>query len=250
MSTVTRAASAEWLKLRSIRSTWWFAGGALLLMVLVAGLEADSLARDLRAQGAEPDSVEAGSTAVTAAAWGRFVLGSFGMLAMTSEYATRSIVVTLACTPLRARLMVAKAAVVGAAVLAAGVLIAALAVAVSAPLLGEYADVDLDQVAGQILAIGAQLALIAVLALGIGALIRRSAGTLTVLFVLLLVLPQVLQQLADVLDAEFLATVAEYTPSPAGDQFMAGELGFGLVLAAWGAGAVAAAVWALRTRDA
>ncbi len=52
------------------------------------------------------------------------------------------------------------------------------------------------------------------------------------------------------LDAGFLATAADYTPAPAGDQFMAGELGFGLVLAAWGAAAVAAAVWALRTRDA
>ena len=244
------AAAAEWLKLRSIRSTWWFAGGALLLMLLVSALEADSVARDLQAVGAEPGSVDGASTAVTAAAWVRLVLGSFGMLAMTSEYATRSIVVTLACTPSRTRLMLAKAAVVGVAVLAAGVLMTALGVAASAPLLGEYADFDPGQVAGQVLAVGAQLALIAVLALGIGTLIRRSAGTLALLFVLLLVLPPVLQELADVLDVGFLATAADYTPAPAGDQFMAGELSFGLVLAAWGAAAVAAAVWTLRTRDA
>jgi ABC-2 type transport system permease protein len=250
MNAVSCAAAAEWLKLRSVRSTWWLAGGALLLMLLVAALEADGMASDLEAQGAEPGSVEAASTAVTASAWVRLVLGALGMLAMTSEYATRSIVVTLACTPSRGRLLLAKTAVVGAAVLAAGVLIAALGVAVTAPLLGEYGDFDPGQVGGQVLAIGAQLALIAVLALGIGALIRRSAGTLTVLFVLLLVLPQVLQQLAGVLDAGFLATAADYTPAPAGDRFMAGEPGFGLVLAAWGAATVAAAVWALRTRDA
>ena len=210
-----RAAAAEWLKLRSVRSTWWFAGGALLLMLLVAGLEADSLARDLRAGGGEPGSVEATSTAVTAAAWVRVVLGSLGMLVMTSEYATRSIVVTLACVPSRSRLLLAKTAVVGGAVLAAGVLIAALAVAVSAPVLGEYADFDPAQAVGRVLAIGVQLALIAVLALGLGVLIRRSAGTLTVLFVLLLVLPEVLQALADVLDADVFATLADYTPGPA-----------------------------------
>jgi hypothetical protein len=68
--------------------------------------------------------------------------------------------------------------------------------------------------------------------------------------VLLLVLPQVLQELADVLGAGFLATAASYTPAPAGDRLMDGSLGFGLVLAGWAAGAVAAAVWALRTRDA
>lgn len=243
-------AAAEWLKLRSVRSTWWFAGGALLLMLMVAGLEADSVAKDLRAEGAEPGSVEGTSTAVTASVWVRMVLGSFGMLAMTSEYATRSIVVALACTPSRTRLLLAKAAVVGAAVFATGVLIAALAVAASAPLLGEYGDFEPGLLAGRVLAIGAQLALIAVLALGIGALIRRSAGTVTVLFVLLLVVPEVLQALAELLDAGLLATAADYTPAPAGDRLMAGELGFGLVLAAWGAGAVAAAVWALRTRDA
>jgi ABC-2 type transport system permease protein len=247
---VSRTAAAEWLKLRSLRSTWWFAGGALLLMVMVAALEADSTVGDLRAQGGGPGSVEGASTAVTATAWVRFVLGSFGMLAMTSEYATRSIVVTLACTPSRTRLLLAKAAVVGAAVLAAGVLFAALGVAAGAPLLGEYGEFDSGRVAGQVLAIGAHLALIAVLALGIGAVIRRSAGTITVLFVLLLVVPEGLQELSEMLDVGILSTAADHTPAPAGDRFMAGEVGFGLVLAAWSAGAIAAAVWALRTRDA
>lgn len=88
------------------------------------------------------------------------------------------------------------------------------------------------------------------LALGIGALIRRSAGTITALFVLLLVMPEGLQELSELLDAGFLSTVADHTPAPAGDRFMAGEPGFGLVLAAWAAGAVAAAMWALRARDA
>jgi ABC-2 type transport system permease protein len=250
VTAVSRAVAAEWLKLRSVRSTWWFAGGALLLMLLVAALDADSMARDLQAQGGEPRSVEATSSAVSATAWVRFVLGSFGMLAMTSEYATRSIMVTLACTPSRTRLLLSKAAVVGAAVLVAGVLIAALGVAASAPLLGEYGDFDHRQVAGQVLAIGAHLALIAVLALGIGALIRRSAGTITLLFVLLLVLPEGVQELSEILDAGFLATVADHTPAPAGDRFMTGEPAFGLVLAAWGAAAVAAATWALRMRDA
>jgi ABC-2 type transport system permease protein len=250
VNALARAAAAEWLKVRSLRSSWWFAGGALLMMLVVAALEADSAARDLKAQGGEPGSVEAASTAVTAVAWVHLVLGSFGMLAMTSEYATRSIVVTLACTPSRTRLLLAKAAVAGAAVFAAGLLIAALGVAASAPLLGDYGDFAPGQIAARILAMGAHLALIAVLALGLGTLIRRSAGTLTVLFVLLLVGPQALQELAEVLDAGFLVTAADHTPAPAGDRFMAGEPAFGLVLAAWATGAVVAGVWALRTRDA
>jgi ABC-2 type transport system permease protein len=247
---LARAAAAEWLKLRSVRSTWWFAGGAVLLMLLVAVSEAESTARALQADGAGPASVAATSTAISAAGWVRFVLGSLGMVVITSEYATRSIVVTLACTPSRTTLLLAKAAVVGAAVLAAGVVLAALGVAASAPFLGQYGDFDAGPVAAEIGAMGAHLALVAVLALGLGALIRRSAGTLTVLFVLLLVLPTMLEAFATALKAEFLATAAGYTPGPAGDRFMAGEPGFGLVLAAWAAAAVAAGLLAVRARDA
>jgi ABC-2 type transport system permease protein len=125
-----------------------------------------------------------------------------------------------------------------------------LGVAAGAPLLGEYGDFGPAQVAGRILAIGAHLALVAVLAVGVGTLIRRSAGTLTVLFLLLLVLPQVLPELADVLGVDFLATLTDYTPGPAGDRLMKGEPAFGLVLGAWVVAAGAAAVRALRTRDA
>lgn len=237
---------AEWLKLRSVRSTWWFAGGALVTMTVVASLEAD----DLRARGGGPGSVEAASSAMTAVGWLHFILGSLGLLAITSEYATRSIMVTLACTPSRTRLLLAKTAVVGAAVFVAGVLIAALAVAGSTLVLGEYARFDIGRVAGQILGMGVDLALIAVLALGLGTLIRRSAGTLAVLFVLLMVLPSVLTQFAQSLQAPSLVTITQYLPAAAGDRLIAGEPAFGLVLAAWAAGAVAAGVWALRARDA
>lgn len=250
MTALTRTAAAEWLKLRSVRSTWWFAAGALVTMLLVTALNADSTAGELRAEGALPGSVEAASVAVTAMSWVHYILGALGMLTMTGEYATRAITVSLACTPARSRLLLAKAAVVGVAVLAAGVVLAALGVAVSTPLLREYGHFDAGQVAARILAMGVHLALIAVLALGLGTLIRRSAGTITVLFVLLALLPNLLQGLAEPLNAQFLGTVATHTPAFAGERFMTGEPAFGLVLAAWAAAAVAAGIWALRTRDA
>ncbi|MCO1658532.1 hypothetical protein [Pseudonocardia humida] len=250
MTALTRAAAAEWLKLRTLRSTWWFLGGALALMLLVAMLDASDTAAALRAQGGAAGSVDAAAPAMSALPWARVVLGALGLLVMTSEFATRSIMVTLACTPSRTRLLLAKACVVVAAVFAAGVVLAALTVAASAPLLGEYVDLDAGVLGGQLLTMGAHLALVAALALGLGALVRRSAGALTVLFVLLLVLPLVLQEAADPLGAEFLVTAADFTPGPAADRFMAGESVFGLVLAGWAVVAVAAGAWALRARDA
>ncbi|WP_283135925.1 hypothetical protein [Rhizohabitans arisaemae] len=247
MNALARAASAEWMKLRSVRSTWWFAGGALLTMLLVAVLEADDTARFLLKEGRPVEPV---SSVLDAMEWVQLILGSFGMLAVTAEYATRSIVVTLACTPSRTRLLLAKTAVVGAAVFAAGGLIAVLGTVAGAPQLQRYWEFDTAQVTGRILSMAAHLALIAVLALGLGTLIRRSAGTLSVLFVVVFVLPIALQGIATSLNAEFLNTVAGFMPGPAGKRFMAGEPAFGLVLTAWAATAVAAGVWVMRKRDA
>lgn len=247
MNALTRTAAAEWLKLRSIRSTWWFAGGALLTMLLVAVLEAQDTADFLRSQG---KPVEPVSSVLEGVEWVQLILGSFGLLAVTSEYATRGIVVTLACTPSRTRLLLAKTAVVGVAVFVTGGLVAALGTAAGAPLLQKYWEFDAGQTAGRILVIATYTALIAILALGLGTLIRRSAGTITVLFALLYVLPIGLQGIADSLGAEFLTTVASFTPGPVGKRFMAGESASGLVLAAWAAAAVAAGVWVMRERDA
>ncbi|PZG14107.1 ABC transporter permease [Nonomuraea aridisoli] len=250
MNALPRAAAAEWLKLRSVRSTWWCAGGAVTTMMLVAALEADSTGRYLRQQDAGPGSAEAVTTTVAGAEWVLYIFAALGMLAVTGEYATRTIVVTLACTPSRSRLLLAKAAVVGAASFAAGLLVAALGVAVSAPMLHDLWDFETGRVAGRILAIAARLALVALLALGLGTLIRRSAGTITVVFGLVMVLPLLLQGLAAWSGAAFLTAVAGYTPGPAGQRLVAGDPVAGLVLAAWAAAALAAATWALRARDA
>ncbi|GII96479.1 hypothetical protein [Sinosporangium siamense] len=247
MNALGRAARAEWQKLRSIRSTWWFGGGALLTMVLVAVMEAEDTASFLAREGRPVEPV---SSVLEGVEWVQLIFGSFGMLAMTSEYATRSIVVTLACTPSRVRLLLAKTAVVGAAVFAAGGLVAALGTAASVPQLHSYGEFDAVQVAGRILVIAAYLALIAVLAVGLGTLIRRSAGTITLLFALVYILPFGLEGLARTLSAEFLTTVARYTPGPAGERFMAGEWAFGLVLGGWAVTAVSAGMWVMRKRDA
>ncbi len=246
MNALLPVAAAEWLKLRSIRSTWWFLGGSLAVMLLVASLEA----QDLRAEAAAPASVEEAAAVLPAVVWAHFVLGAFGMLAITGEYATRGIVVTLTCTPSRTRLLLAKTAVVGGVVFAVGVVISVLGMAAGVLVLGDHADVDAARGAGRVFAIGAHLALIAVLALGLGTLIRRSAGTLTVLFVLMMIVPILLQAVAERLGVPSLDTLGNYLPGTAGERFIAGEPAYGLVLAAWAAAAIAAGARALRARDA
>ena len=158
------AVLAEWHKLRSVRSTWWFLIGAGVLTLVVAGLAAN----DMRVSAVGP--IEVTAPAVETVAWTRFVLGSLAMLVITSEYATRTIVVTPACTPSRIRLVAAKTAPAFVAVTVAGVALGSLGTAVSVPVLGPSASPG--PLVARLLAIGVTLGLTALLALGLGILIR------------------------------------------------------------------------------
>ncbi|WP_419996793.1 hypothetical protein [Streptomyces boninensis] len=245
------AAAAEWLKLRTVRSTWWFAAGAVALMLAVAPGTALTVGNNMEAAGDPLHSVEVGPLAATAVLYAvHFVFGALGLLSMTAEFGSRSIGVALACVPSRARLLGAKAAVVGAAVFAAGVPVAALGTALSVPVLGDYAaPYGMGEAVAQVLAMAAHLALVAVLAVGIGTLVRSTAGALTVLFALLMVLPAVLQTLADLVGS-WVMEVAALTPTVAGERFIGGEWAYGLVLVAWAGAGVALGVRSLERRDA
>jgi len=241
VATTTSTAGAEWIKLRSLRSTWWFVGGSVAVMLLVAMLGADD---------GDPSTVLAVPVAMAGLVnFAQYALGAFAMLVVTGEFATRSITVTFACTPSRTRVMLAKSLVACGTVLLVGTGIAALGVGVAAARFGELGALDGTHML-DVLAMGLYLTLIAGLALGIGTVVRRTAGGLAILILLLLVVPEILRLLSARFAAPVLETIAQYTPAPAGARLMAGEWEYGLVLAAWTTAAITAGVWALRTRDA
>jgi ABC-2 type transport system permease protein len=239
-ATVASTAAAEWIKLRSLRSTWWFVGGSAAIMALVAMLEPDD---------GDPSTVLAVPVATAALSnfW-QYTLAAFAMLVITGEFATRSITVTFACTPSRTRVMLAKALVVGATVLLVGTGVAVLGVGVAAVRFGELGALDSTHLT-DIAAMGVYVSLLGVLALGIGTLVRRTAGGLAILVLLLLVVPEVLRLVSERLGAPVIDTIADYTPAPAGWRLMSGDWEYGLVLAAWAATTIAAGVWVLRSRD-
>jgi ABC-2 type transport system permease protein len=237
-STVSTA-SAEWLKLRSVRSTWWFLSGSSLIMLLLAVAETND---------GDPMTSQGVGIAMNGIAYFvQFILAGMAVLAITSEFATRSIVTTFACTPVRARVMLAKAVIIGAVVGLSGVLLTLLVVVVAAIRFDETLSPSLVE---NVLAAGGYLATIAVLSLGVGALVRRTAGGLAIIVALLMLVPEVLGLLAARFGASVLDTVADYTPAPAGYRFMAGEADAGIILAAWIVAGLVVGCWALRARDA
>ena len=104
-------ARMEWIKLRTLRSTWWtlvLAAAGAIAMAIAIGLNTKNAAGDLT------------NNALAGVVPGLLLTGVLGVLVMTGEYSSGTIRATLAATPRRPLLLAAKAAVFGAVALAVG----------------------------------------------------------------------------------------------------------------------------------
>mgnify|MGYP001051150038 CR=1 FL=1 len=255
----------EWIKLLSLRSIRWSVlvmlllswGGAALMSSAMAGTEfatAESMPQ-LLAQ-----SATFGSNITV------LIMGVLGVLAVTSEYASGLILSSLAAVPSRTPLLIAKAlvvatigVVVGGLSTFGGGLIAALIFGDGA--LGVFVE---PAVLASMLGTTVYLALAALLALGIGALLRSTAGAISVVVALLFVSTLVLQILS-LTGWTWVPEVAQWMPADLGYELStaalmpsdapAEALGVGYWaalggLVAWAAAALVPAAILLKTRDA
>jgi ABC-type transport system involved in multi-copper enzyme maturation permease subunit len=251
MSAWVSAVHAEWTKLWTVRTVWWSLLAAAVLMVAGAGQNA------IYVNGgdylAERGLVQAGpgTVAVLSVELVQFAVLALAMLSMTGEYSNRTITATLSWVPSRGRLMAAKAAVVLAVTAAAGILLGVVGVVMGALVLDDPGGAT-AAVAGDVLAIGAYLAAVSVLTLGLGAALRGPVVTLIAVFLLLTVVPPLLR-LGDI---AVLDTVADALPGAAGMHFLRGgtdpyppAVGL-LIMAAWAGAALLLGWRVLRRRDA
>lgn len=167
-------ARMEWIKLRSLRSTW------LTLAIAVAASAGIALATGSRSTTS--GGMFVGNTLVGMLI-GVLLIGVVGVLAMTSEYTSGTIRATFAAAPRRLRVLAAKAAVVGAVALITGEAAAFLSFfaggmtlrhGITAPALSQ------PGVLRAIVLTGASLSLIGLFGLGLGAIIRHTAAAITV----------------------------------------------------------------------
>ncbi|GAA2592883.1 ABC transporter permease subunit [Actinomadura fulvescens] len=248
------AVAAEWTKLWSLRSTWWALAGALGMMALMSVILASStVSNNTNALTTDDQGVVSVSgIALGATDLVQFVVIALAILVITGEYATGSVRTTLQWVPRRGRMLAAKAAVVAAVVLPAGMVLAAAGTAVAGPLLGRWGRFSAGEAAGDVLAVGVYLALICVFILGVGTVLRSTAGALTTAFLALMAVPMLLENST----VTALGYVSDALPSTAGRHFMGGEAapyppaaGL-LILAAWTVGSLALGIVVLRRRDA
>lgn len=188
---IAAACRMEWIKLRSLRSTWWMLAffavamiglGMVALSVLTPGImtPASRAAFDPTSQG------------FTGAIIGEIIIGVFGVLAFTGEYSSGMIRATLAAVNRRHDPFWAKVFVVGIAALTCSELLAfATFLAGEAVLRPSLPHASLAQagVARAVLLGGAYLFLVTLIGLGLGALLRHGAAAIGVLLGLLFALP-------------------------------------------------------------
>ncbi|SHF79855.1 ABC transporter permease [Geodermatophilus nigrescens] len=241
---LTAVLRSEWTKLRTLRSTWW----CTAVYVLVVGSFAWLAAATTRSA---PTADSAVGVVLTGFAFGQVVLVVLGVLAVTSEFGGMALS-SLVAVPRRTRLLAAKTAVVTAwaavvtVLLVAGCVLAARTL-VAVPGGVSPGDPEVLRAAGLQVA-GAVL--VTVLAAGLGAVLRSTAGALGLGIALVFVGPPALA-IAGGRTAELLS---QALPSlrVGEDSFLAVPTTWpvGLAVAgAWAAGAWAAGAVLLERRD-
>ena len=183
----------EWRKLRTVRSTWCilavFAVSMILLAMLV--LRQENYARLSAADRASFDPTH---DCFIGLVLGQLLAGTLGVIAVTAEFSSGMIRATFAAVPRRSLVLTAKATVLGAVTLATGEISAFAAFALGQAALkapAPHAALGQPGVLRAVLVAGAYPALIALVSLGIGAVVRHTAGALCVLVGVLFVLPLV-----------------------------------------------------------
>ena len=126
--------------------------------------------------------------------FGQIVVAVLGALIITGEYSSGQIRSSLAASPRRGRLLVSKAVVLTIVAFILGSVSVFLSWAISKPFLGEHAGSLTDShYAGHIWGSGLVFVGIALMALGIGFLLRSTAGTITVIVSILFIISTPLQ---------------------------------------------------------
>ncbi len=255
-----QALHAEFTKLRTLAGTWWLLLAVAALTVAVGSVAGAAVTCPAAGCGQDPARAVLAGIDLSQA-----VVAILAVLAISGEYSTGMIRVTLAAMPRRITVLAAKAAVLTGLVLAAGavgVLASVLAGRLILPgrgftlthgylALSLVNGADLRAAAGSVL----YLALISLLALGIGTAVRDSAASIGVVLGLLYLFPVI----ASALSPDWSRHLQQIGPMSAGLDIQATTglrslplspwAGLG-VLAAWAAAALLAGGLLLRWRDA
>ena len=207
---------AEWTKLRSVRSTTWTLLATVGLAVGFGALiGASQMASWDNLDAAERLRFDPTAFSLSGLFFAQLAVGVLGVALVASEYATGQIRATFGATPQRLTVLTAKAATFTGVVLATGV-----AASFGAFWLGQAifssngvgTSISQPGVLRAVVGGGLYLTGIGLLGLGVGSILRRTAGGVAALVALLFILPLV----TNFLPSSFQESIGKYLPAQAG----------------------------------
>jgi hypothetical protein len=236
--------AAEWTKIRSVRSTFWT---LILFVVLTVGLTAGLSALVVHANGPNAPARDARIIVDPIS----FILGAgiglgqlticvLGVLVITTEYSTGVIRASLLAVPKRLPMLMAKITIFALLLLVLAEIVSFCSFFVGAALLHglhehgssvNLVTVKLSDrnVLRSVIGAGLYLTVLGLFALGIGGLIRHTAGAIAAVIGVVLVLPI----LSGLLPSNWGAHINAYLPEQAGSLIFSAHAASGQLLSAW-----------------
>ena len=172
---------SEWIKLWSLRSTYWTLGVAAVLVIGVAAIISSVTAT--HTLDTPTDTLQGG-------AFAQLAFGVLGVLTIASEYSTGLIRTTFAATPKRRRVILVKGGLLFAVLAVFGQLVAAAAFFVAQAVLGSrgyHFSIGDHGLAASVAGMGFYMCFIGMFGFCLGALMRHTTGALATLFGLVFV---------------------------------------------------------------
>jgi len=207
---------SEWTKLRSVRSTVLALLATVVMTVGFAVLLClGELSRWDHLSAHQRATFKPATLSVSGALFAELVIGALGVLSMSAEYSTGTIRATLTATPQRLVAYLAKIVTFAVTAFAVTLPTSVLAFLTAQAILARrQAGVGLLDGDDPRVVVGAALFLVAVALLGLGlaATLRHTAGAISTLFGLMLVLPL----LSNFLPSDWQAHVDRWLPLNAG----------------------------------
>lgn len=213
-------ARSEWTKLRTVRSTMWTLG-----ITIVVGIGVSALATgETRAHWttmALPTRIGFDPTRISLIPlfFCQLALGVLGVLVMSAEYGTGTARATFAAAPRRTQVLLAKTVVFAAVTFVVTEATAFLSFFVGQAMLtapARHATLATPGALRAVVGTGLYLCVISLFALGIGAILRHTAGGISAFVGVLLVVPLILGALPNSIQND----VTRFLPSRIGEVMM------------------------------
>ncbi len=213
---MTDALAFETVRVRTVRSTYWLLG----LAVLLGGLVAVPLTLATRAQALDEELLGValtGGASLSPLPFAAALVGILGIFSIGHEYRHGTIQPTLVAVPRRSQLLGAKLLVVGALAALTTLLSMAVNWLILVAFRGEVVGfVPAEVVAGYVLFV----VLWGIVGTALALLLRNIPGALVVLLLVPLVVEPLLRGLAQLRQLDWLAPIVPYLPFTAGSSLV------------------------------